>query len=311
MIKKSALLFTIIVLFVVSVSASKGAHPSPLLQALWNWGHLLLFALVTCYALFFVSGMQNQSLYKQALIVFIITLVLGVGVELWQYVFQNGEPDVNDVIRDFLGSATVFLFIKSFKKKKRLAMVFRLLILVLLVREMLPVAYAASDEIQAYREFPLLADFESQLELSRWQGDAVRSLSRKHAFHSGNALRVELSTARYSSLSLEHFPGDWSAYEKLVFHIYNPDSLVLKLTCRIHDKQHEKNGYPYADRFHKEITLQPGWNPVQIDLQEVKLAPESREMNMHSIQNFMLFSSSLPKKRILYIDDIYLKKTIY
>ena len=307
LLRKVILAIVILFLFWASVTASKGRNPAPLLLALWNWGHILLFALLTYYALSFITRIRSGSLCRQAVSIFLITLVLGVGIECWQYIFHSGKPDVEDVIRNFLGSGVVFLFMSSFKEKKTLTILLRVIILILLVREMLPVAYAAGDKIQAEKQFPVLADFESQSELSRWQGDAVRSLCREQVFHGQQALKTKFSSARYSSLSLEHFPGDWSAYERLYFHIFNPDSQRFKLTCRIHDRQHVNNGYAYSDRYHKEIILKPGWNALLINLREIEHAPESRKMDLRRIENFMLFSQSLPDERTIYIDYIYLK----
>lgn len=305
--KKKILAVIIVALLLFSLLASKGCHPSRLLEASWNWGHILLFVLLTYFLLRYWPWLGRKNAGRQIITIIVVTFVLGFGIELAQSLIGSGTPDLDDIVRDFLGSVVAFLFIAQLKKAKILTVVLRLAVLVLLMNELLPVVYAGWDEYQAEKQFPVLGDFESSLELSRWSGESKRNLSEDHVVHGHKSLKVELTTARYSGISLNYFPENWSAFDSLHFNVYNPDPQPLKMTCRIHDAQHRSNGFRYKDRFHKEIKLIQGWNHIHIDLNEVCLAPESRGMNMRKIYNFALFATQLPESRVIYVDYMYMK----
>ncbi len=308
MIKKYSLALFIFILFSLSLFAGPGYHQTRSLESLWNLGHIMLFALLIYFLLEFWPWLQRQKQGRQILLVFLITLMLGVGIELTQAALGSGNPDLKDVVRDLLGGVLPPVFSARIRFRSGLRFGLKTILLLLIIVALLPTGLAALDEYRAQTRFPLLGDFESRLELTRWIGDADFRLSTTKVWHGRKSLKIRLTTERYSGVSLVYLPSDWSAYSTLHFHIYNPDSLPLTLTARIHDARHVKNGQPYSDRFNKRFTVHAGWNEIIMDLNEVKSAPRTRTMDMKKIKNFAVFATRLPASRVIYLDDVFLSK---
>ena len=151
--------------------------------------------------------------------------------------------------------------------------------------------------------FPVLSDLESTFERERWAGKDLKIVE----LDGGNrVLAHRFDTARYSSLALVHFPGDWSAYRCLRYRIFNPAAYKLWLTIRIHDQLHAETGFAYSDRFNYRFEVAPGWNENTVDLSDVSNAPKARTMNMDEIAEVMFFTMSLDESTTLYFDDIEL-----
>ena len=305
---KSILILTILILFFLSLFAGPGYHQTRSLEALWNLGHIVLFALLTYFLLEFWPWLQQQIQGRQLLFTFFITFILGVGIELTQAVLGSGTPDLGDVLRDFLGYTVLIGFNSKIRIKSGLRLILRTVLIILLVGELVPAGLFAMDECRARTQFPVLSDFESRLELSRWEGDAHRHLSRTYFRHGHKSLEIKLTTELYSGVSLVYLPSDWSGYKTLHFDIYNPDNQLLTMTCRIHDAQHVKNGQHYSDRFNKRFSLKTGWNEITMDLREVQSTPEGRTMDMKQIKNFAIFATRLQAERLIYLDYVFLSK---
>jgi hypothetical protein len=148
------------------------------------------------------------------------------------------------------------------------------------------------------------------IEIARWGGDAEFAADRNIAFHGKSSLKVQLNTSTYSGVGLKYFPRDWQGFRALEFSIYNLSSEPLKMTCRVHDRQHTRGPGPelYSDRFNRSFLLSKGWNPITIDLEEIAQAPKNRRMNMSQIQGISVFAVQLPQPRVIYLDYIRLSK---
>jgi hypothetical protein len=117
-----------------------------------------------------------------------------------------------------------------------------------------------------------------------------------------------LSTAKFSGVSLFHFPGDWRGYQTLHCSVYNPLAASLVLIARIHDALHKEQGSEFSDRFNQQFTLQQGWNDLVISLEKVKNAPKGRAMEMQHIEGFGLFVVQQADPLEIYLDHVYLGK---
>ena len=155
-------------------------------------------------------------------------------------------------------------------------------------------------------EFPVLADFESRFEIDRWTGDADFSIDHETYYHGKASLKVDLNTSLNSGVGLKHFPRDWFNYRELQFSIFNPDSEPIKLTCRIHDRQHTKGLQLYADRFNRNFSMSSGWNLIRIQLDQIENAPHKRKIALDQIQGLGIFAVSLSKPRTIFLDYVRL-----
>jgi len=272
----------------------------------WNIGHILYFVLVS-YALTRWKQITHRPLIIQWLLVLSITLITGVLIEVLQYGAQR-TPDIGDVIRDLTGS---FLFLSFSPVSSRVVIYKRKMILqaaavILLLAQLQPLATSLFDETVARQQFPLLAGFETPFELDRWQGDANIAIKHISSISDGNILQISLSTTRYSGVNLRYFPRDWRNYKALKLSIYNPQTLPLLITCRIHDMQHTQGIQQYSDRFNHRFLLSQGWNNIEIDLDDVASAPKHRKMDLGKIRGLGIFVTSLPQAQTIFLDNIKL-----
>ena len=272
----------------------------------WDLGHVVYFALLATL-LFRWRFVAQMSLAGRWTVILVITLLLGVSIELMQHITAR-TPEYGDVLRDFTGSLIALVFISP---KPRLRSVsagnaLRISVLVLLLIQLWPLTRSLVDEAFARHQFPVLSDLETPFEIDRWAGNAILSVQTMPLISRGKLLKLSLSTDKYSGAALNYFDSDWTSFNTLKISLYNPDSGSLRITCRIHDLQHADGNEEYEDRFNHSYLLTQGWNHIEIDLNEVKESPANRRMDMSLIRVLGLFVTSLQAPRIIYLDNVRL-----
>lgn len=275
-------------------------------KASWDLGHIAYFALLTLLICRF-DFIKRLSPARQWTVIISVTFVLGTFIELLQYGTQR-EADILDVIRDLTGSALVLVFSPrpTATLTTRWLTIARSGIVLILLGLLTPLAISLTDETIARQQFPVLSDFNTPFEMSRWTSDAPISLTRLPAISQKNLLEISLTTSRYSGVILKYFPRDWRDYKMLNINLYQPEATPLRITCRIHDLQHTRGEQAFADRYNQSFTLAQGWNQITIDLHDVATAPQDRPMDMQQIHAIGLFTIELPRPRQLYLDSLYL-----
>ena len=278
-------------------------HSGRSLKAVWNLGHLLYYAILPLLIFsFFRESACKQA--TRALIIVVITLLLGVLVE----VFQNGlnrTQDLGDLYRNMLGaSVAILFFLPNREFISRVALiVLKGIVVILVLIQLIPVGIALVDEQQARFDYPVLADFQTPFQSSRWTGKTAFRVVNTIGRPDNYALDVTLTTAKYSGANLKYFSENWEPYTWFEFSVYNPSMESLTLTCRIHDKKHNNK---YNDRFNRSYLFAHGWNSVQISLEEIREAPEGRQMDLTRIRSVGIFAIRLPRSRHILIDDLKL-----
>jgi VanZ family protein len=275
------------------------------LKELWNLAHIAYFFLLLCL-IGYIQSLKNipAKILIPGLVFF--SLLLGGLIELCQYA-TGRTPDGQDIVLDLTGPLLALVFLSRYSKpfNRGLLLSFRIALLTLLAVQTTPFAVAVADEIIAYRQFPVLISNDTPFEIGRWRGNADIEIER---IESANLLKMRLSPEKqFPGTSLRYFPGDWSEYNQLVIRSLNPLSVPLNITVRVHDKAHESS-YLHQDRFNLNARVQPGWSDLQIELDQIRNAPQDREMNMREISDLSVFTSKLTAQRILYIDKIYLSR---
>jgi hypothetical protein len=84
---------------------------------------------------------------------------------------------------------------------------------------------------------------------------------------------------------LEPYP-DWSGYHRLVFSVESHADRPIPLTVRVWDSRHRGDD---DDRFDRRITIHPGRQQIDIPLDDVRMAPAHREMDMQRIRGLEVF----------------------
>ncbi|MGB5297698.1 MAG: VanZ family protein [Thiogranum sp.] len=272
----------------------------------WNIGHIVYFALLAGL-LSRWSLVFRMSLAWQWTIILVITLLLGVSIEFMQHGAMR-TPDSRDVLRDMTGSLLVLVFgsLGSKLQPVNWQLSLQFFVLALSLVQLWPLTKSLVDEAIARHQFPLLSGLETPFEIDRWTGSARVSVETKASISQGKLLKLSLTTDQYSGAALKYFDGNWASARTLKISLYNPDADPLQVTCRIHDLQHADGDEEYEDRFNRSFRLMQGWNHIEINLNEVKESPASRNMDMSRIRGLGLFVVSLPTSRTLYIDNVQL-----
>jgi len=273
------------------------------LNAFWNLGHIPLFALFA--RLFFVDNplLQRHSLLLRLAACLLASAILGALVEIMQYGLAR-NMDIGDVYRDVLGALLGFFFAPLAMSAIKAGLL-RFAVALLLLVQLQPLAQSLVDEQQARRAFPVLSNFENGAELSRWRGGGDRRLSVEQAISGDRSLRFTTGTSTYSGISLAYFPHNWSAYGELSLAIFAEQD-GLKITLRIHDRQHLQGPQRYNDRFNRSFALEQGWNQISVPLAEVAAAPLGRQLNLQQIASLGLFVIRQQQDRVFYLDRVQL-----
>ncbi len=279
-------------------------------KAFWNVGHIIFFALAARYMLAFG---QPKSMCTECLLVLLLGAIAGVMIELVQFGLSR-SADVLDIVRNEIGALIGLLWFYGISSR-RIKTKSMAVVIVFALSGVLwsagQIFVAAYDEYRMQRDFPVLADFESSLEVSRWSGEAVYELSRDHVAHGQSALKIRLDAnrdgaSRYSGLKMNYLMRDWSGYQSLLMEVFNAEEEAFEVTVRIHDKLHRRGDQPYNDRFNRRFQLMPGWNLLAIPLGEVKDSPVAREMDISAIESIGLFTGTSGQEKIVYLDNIRL-----
>jgi len=209
------------------------------------------------------------------------------------------------VWRDVLGALIGFFF-SPLSLNKQLLKVSQVVLIFLLLHQLIPWFMTLADEINARDQFPMLSDFESEIELTRWEsGDASISISNALAYSGNNSLKVDFGTEKYSGFGLKYFPNDWSKYNNLFLAIYN-EGETLKITIRIHDHLHTQGEQVFSDRYNQSMALEKGWNNIDISLENVAKAPETRRLDLSKVSGLGIFVTEQSAPKTIFLDTVKL-----
>jgi len=269
----------------------------PLYRALWGAGHMLFFAL---FALWLHS---YWSLHRPSRWLWLTLGVVGLSlfIEITQS-FIGRDGNWRDGLSNLAGTWFALFWLQPAGRRVWLL---RLAATALLLWHLQSVGQAALNLMHRMQHFPVLSDFEHRRDLNQWRGDIERV--REPVVQGDYSLAVQLGTEPFSGVGLDLLLGDWRHYQILRFSLYNPDDDELPMTLRINDQQHDRHDNRYVNRFNHRLLVQPGWNHFRIDLDDVRLAPEDRDMDMARVQRLGIFATNLPESRTVYLDAMYLE----
>jgi VanZ family protein len=280
-----------------------GSDGASLVRQLSGFGHLLYFGLLAWWLSRLPSVTSNPWPLQIGLIMAAV-LVLGGAIELIQPFFGRNRS-VADLGINLLGGLLGLFFLAPCRRllPRVLLASGRLAGLAMTVIIFSEPAAALWDMQRAAREFPVLADFENRLEVGRWSnGSRDDTLAR----HGRASLRVELGRRKYAGTALRRGLGNWQGYSTFAFSLYNPGPEPLTLTISIRDREHERAGGRYHDRFNRSLRVEPGWNDLLIPVAEIEHGPAARTMDLAALSEVIFFAGELPEPRLIHLDHLRL-----
>ena len=300
------------------IDASSGQQ-TLLEKRLWDLGHFPLFMLFAFLSLPYIKHQipLSRNQHDIAMRVLACIVVLAVGIEGLQW-FIGRSASFGDIRKDILGALIVyqFFYLKNINKSVILRASW-LVTLLWFVLELYPVTEAGMDQWRKVHSMPILADFETEAELSRW-GEGVFerspftfSISNKNTKEpspevNNNTLKLFLYKGAYTGIVGRGIHHNWQGYQFLQFDIFNPNKYSLGLKVKVEDQSSMGNNMSYQNRYNGVYQLQPGENQFRVPLTEIANAPNSRVMDMGNISRLSLFFSKLSESSFIYIDNIML-----
>ena len=296
-----------VLLLLLMFVGGPGYDADRIAKHVWNLGHVFAFFLWTWYLAKRWPWLNRLRPLNRLLLLAGVVFGAGLLIEGLQYGTAR-SADWQDIGRNMLGCLGAICWTPPLYRNLKPAALWigRFGCVLLGLLAVAPLGGSLADTYLAQRDFPVLADFETPLELDRWSGDAHRERSMAVRLYGQYALKVMLGTTTYSGVSLNTFPRDWRAYRALEISIYNPDQDVIDMTCRIHDRRHVQGTQRYQDRFNHRYAIQPGWNRIRIPLKDVQAAPEGRSMDLRAVMAVGLFATRLDYPRVVFLDHIRL-----
>jgi len=289
-------------------------------DALFDAGHAPLFGGLAIAVLVLLrarrSGASETTLRVQA---WLVTVAVGVTTEALQSLQADRDPAFNDLARDAAGAAAFLLLwrwrpaagsaveVVSAGRWRRAAIAAGV---VLLAAAAGTLALTSAAYIHRDRAMPTLVAFDG----SWWErrfvraGDASTLTSNVtppgEGGAPGGAARLDLRPATYPGLTIDEPYPDWRAYRRLVLTIVSDVDEPLKLTIRVHDAAHDQR---FEDRFNRTFTVARGVNRLAISLDDIRRAPDRRQMDMTRIRSIVLFTYQPERPTHVYLGPIRLE----
>lgn len=278
-----------------------------IVQQIWDVGHVALFLMLSYIILIFIRK-YKLSYIAQFLIIVALSFIFGLFVELIQLLIGR-DFELQDLANDVSGAIIGYFvyYLLHAKISKLHNIIAALSIVLLLMISLYPLANVLVDEVKMKNEFPMLSDFESPTQLSRWDvKQANLSLNKHHVQQGEYSLQAIFLPDAFPDITLQHFPRDWSGYKNIKFSLYNKAQDPVVIELKVYDEDHMKYGYQYTDRFNRELLLQPGWNNIFISLNEIFNSPEKRTMDRTRIKSFSLFLKDVTSPVTIFLDGLEL-----
>jgi VanZ family protein len=301
----SVAFITILVMYTVPIPGN-----SLLINAIQNAGHWSLFCVLTFSGCLLVVR-SGRSLWLACVAIPAFMLLLGVAGEIVQIPLRR-HADWSDIAADAQGVMSgllIFIFVNFIHRRRFL--IAGICLLIALAFAMINLRESVSQGIATITSpaLPRIADFENsgaELRVRALRGAEIRLLSTDIPLLEtpSRSLSIVLSGRRFSGVELLEVHRNWSDYARLVAQIVNTGTARVQLAIRISDRPDDIRE---TDGFHQVLTLEPGLNPVTVELQSAAQL-SSRIMNLHDIRRLSFYAPAAQHPGTsLVLDDVKLE----
>lgn len=290
---------TAIVAMVAAVTLGVPPERTLFWNALFDVGHVFVFATLTIVLLDLVGRRQAKPNNRAAICWTVaITLALAGGTELLQTLEPNHDAAFGDFVRDTAGMALVLLLRRQ-GPSSHISTARRLTVVLIAGAVLAPFVAVVGIYVQRNRAFPIVLPLNGPLWerrlLSVHESELVPGACEIPGSSGTDPLaRLSLRPGRYPGFFLEEPYPDWRAFHRLVFRASMDVDQSITLTLRINDARHDGR---YSDRFNIALALTPGDHRIEIPLETIRLAPQGREMDLGRIRGIGVFAFQLDRAR--------------
>jgi len=279
----------------------------PHIDELFNFGHLLLFGILAAAVLFMLSPEQRMPRQKKYyLAAGSFSILFGLLSELIQLFMPWRSCSAGDWLYDCLGAVTCLVFLYFFPARSCAARKICMYLCVFVIAgASMPVFLSVRALRQAQARLPLICSFESMSDLSLWETrSSTATLSALHVTQGSTAVQIVFSPGSYPGIYSKYIPHDWEGYGIFAGDIFLEGLQPLRITINIIDRQHA--GQWNHEAYYREFVLQPGWNHIKENIQNISYAPKTRRLDMRNILWVHIHANSPEYARTLFIDNIRL-----
>jgi hypothetical protein len=220
----------------------------------------------------------------------------------------NRSPSLLDLLHGSLGALAAGLVIRGWQGNRRLSvrLCHALAALVLAAWPFLEAAPGLLDEYRAWRDFPILADFEAPGSLSRWEPhQAVLSREPAPGQPEAWAGRLEFLTGPrdYPGAMLRHTVRDWSGYHRLCWSFTVEGSpLPLVFSVRGGPNRQDRSAHLDIGR-----TFPPGTHQFTLDLQSAVERARPGKLDQANVWYSLVFLVRPDRNRVVHLHCVWLE----
>jgi len=273
-----------------------------LVSAIWPLGHISVFAFWSFLLLRYQPSIKSASLTHQFLLISAFCFSVGITIELIQPFFGRSK-ELGDLFLNYTGALLSLIMFSLHKTPTFFKMAYFVCAGYLLT----PSVLLVYDEIKTQSDFPVLASFEHDIELTRWKADQKLSISSPVQLSQKNSMMdITFVPRQYSGVALRYFPSNWQAYKNMTIRFYNPNPESLPVTLIMTDKHYNKLKPNYKDRYQEKLKIKPGYSEKTILLSTIQKGVMLREMDLQQIAGVDFYMYDLIKPVHLFMDKLYL-----
>ena len=287
-----------------------------------NFAHVPLFGIVAI-VLLCVSRMLFAAWswppIRHYVVAMMGVLALALLTEMLQSFSTTRQPQVSDVVHDMVGGMCVLGLFFTYDPlvSGRWAQwrqfpgqaIIRLCVVLFLGITLVPVVgwkYAYWDRAG---RFPSLLQFGSDWEMkfvktSNSELQVVMPPEGWKKSAEDQVGRVVFHPKTYPGIRIYEPYPDWRGYSHFKLEIFselpNSQSIVIRIDDLHHNNEH-------SDRFNRAFTISPGLNHIQIPIDDIRLAPVGREIDLRAMKAVLLFAVNPHESFVLYVDALRLE----
>lgn len=238
-----------------------------------------------------VAALPFREWVGRSVLVFLILFAFGAGMELVQNVMGR-HAAFHDAVANGLGILAAILCFWAWqlsRRKTKSRWIPRSMFLAagfLLAIAWWTPAAILWDVAKVRRDFPMLASFESEIELQRFFfRDCRPRLTRRDATDQRYAMEITFAPTSYPAATLFEMQPDWSGAEKLELDVVLDESYSgesVEFMVKVVDSHHSDD---HADTFRQSFRLKRGIpTHIEIDREDLVSGPDTRPLDLSSIR---------------------------